>query len=361
MVSDETMMRRALFHAARAAGATTPNPMVGAVVVTPAGIVVGQGRHIRAGAPHAEVIALDEAGSRARGATLYVTLEPCCHHGRTPPCTDRVIASGVRRAVVAMADPNPLVDGRGLAALRAAGIRVDVGLLAEQAADLNQAFIAVHRAGRPQVVVKVAMSRDRKIAARPGERTAISGRDANRRSQRLRATADAVAVGVGTVLTDDPLLTVRETVRPRPLLRAIFDRALRTPPTARLFSTLDHGPVIILAGKDAATQAPDRARALERAGAVVTPAGDTIEAGVRSLLGWDVSMLVVEGGARVHRALFDADLVDVVHMIVAPVDLGAAGVPVFGGDPDPLAGRTPVVIDRLGPDTWMRFDVHRHH
>ncbi|MDH4064960.1 MAG: bifunctional diaminohydroxyphosphoribosylaminopyrimidine deaminase/5-amino-6-(5-phosphoribosylamino)uracil reductase RibD, partial [Acidobacteriota bacterium] len=239
MVTDADLMRRALFHAARAAGATTPNPMVGAVVLSEGGVIVGQGRHPRAGEPHAEVFALDEAGARARGGTMYVTLEPCCHYGRTAPCTKRLIASGLARIVVAMKDPNPLVNGRGIAELRAAGLQVDVGLLEPEAVRLNQAFVTVHTEGRPEVILKVAASADGRIAARRGTRTAISSEPANRRTQRLRAAVDAVAVGSGTVLVDDPLLTVRETVRTRPLVRAVFDRRLRTPPTARLLSTLD--------------------------------------------------------------------------------------------------------------------------
>jgi len=359
-VTDADLMRRALFHAARAAGATTPNPMVGAVVLSEGGVIVGQGRHPRAGEPHAEVFALDEAGARARGGTMYVTLEPCCHYGRTAPCTKRLIASGLARIVVAMKDPNPLVNGRGIAELRAAGLQVDVGLLEPEAVRLNQAFVTVHTEGRPEVILKVAASADGRIAARRGTRTAISSEPANRRTQRLRAAVDAVAVGSGTVLVDDPLLTVRETVRTRPLVRAVFDRRLRTPPTARLLSTLDEGPVVILSSAESLAREAGRARALAEAGAIVLPGADAVEGGLRALLAFDVSSVLVEGGAVLHRALLDAGLVDTAHLIVSPRTLGAEGVPVFGTGVLGVAGIAPRTVEWVGPDRWMEFDVHGH-
>jgi diaminohydroxyphosphoribosylaminopyrimidine deaminase/5-amino-6-(5-phosphoribosylamino)uracil reductase len=358
VVSDVDMMRRALFHAARAAGATTPNPMVGAVVVSRDGIIVGQGRHPRAGEPHAEVFALDDAGDAARGGTLFVTLEPCCHYGRTAPCTKRVIASGVARVVIAMKDPNPLVNGQGIAELRAAGLQVEVGLLEEEARRLNRAFVTVKTLGRPEVIVKAASSPDGFIAARPGDRTSITADAANRRAQRLRAVVDAVAVGSGTVIADDPLLTVRDTVRVRPLIRAIFDRRLRTPATARLLSTLPDGPVIILTTAETLEHAPERARRLVDAGATLVPGGDAISGALRALLAFDVSSVLVEGGAVVHRALFEADLVDTVHLIVSSVPLGAGGVPVFGTGVVGVPGVDPRAVTTLGPDRWMEFDVH---
>ena len=359
-MTDADLMRRALFHAARAAGATTPNPMVGAVVLSEGGVIVGQGRHPRAGEPHAEVFALDEAGARARGGTMYVTLEPCCHYGRTAPCTKRLIASGLARIVVAMKDPNPLVNGRGIAELRAAGLQVDVGLLEPEAVRLNQAFVTVHTEGRPEVILKVAASADGRIAARRGTRTAISSEPANRRTQRLRAAVDAVAVGSGTVLVDDPLLTVRETVRTRPLVRAVFDRRLRTPPTARLLSTLDEGPVVILSSAESLAREAGRARALAEAGAIVLPGADAVEGGLRALLAFDVSSVLVEGGAVLHRALLDAGLVDTAHLIVSPRTLGAEGVPVFGTGVLGVAGIAPRTVEWVGPDRWMEFDVHGH-
>jgi diaminohydroxyphosphoribosylaminopyrimidine deaminase/5-amino-6-(5-phosphoribosylamino)uracil reductase len=358
VVTDDLLMARALFHAARASGATTPNPMVGAVIVSRDNAVVGQGRHSKAGEPHAEVNALLEAGERARGGTLFVTLEPCCHQGRTGPCTSRVIESGIRRVVVAMEDPDPRMRGRGLSVLRAAGIQVDLGLGAEEARRLNRPFISVQARGRPFVIVKSAVSRDGRIAAEPGVRTLITSSAANRRAQRLRAMVDAIAVGSGTVLADDPLLTVRDTVRARPLVRLVFDRRLRVGPGARLFSTLAEGPVIILTSPAALDADADRRRALEQAGARIVAGRSDLGADLRELQRWDVSSLLVEGGAALHRAFFDADLVDEAHVIVSPVRLGRDGLPMFGGRPDPLAGRLPRVVEALGPDVWMEFDVH---
>ncbi len=357
-MTDESLMRRALFHAQRAAGATTPNPMVGAVVVSADGIVVGQGRHPRAGEPHAEIFALEEAGERARGGTLYVTLEPCCHHGRTPPCTTRIIASGIRRVVAAVEDPYPLMRGKGIRELREAGLEVEVGLLAEEACRLNRAYITVQTLGRPEVVVKAAVSQDRKIAAGPGVRTPISSEEAHVRTHQLRAVVDAIGIGSGTVLVDDPLLTARGPVRARPLVRIVFDRRLRTPPGARLFSTLSDGPVIILTSQHALDADPSRARDLEKAGATLVAESGSLDAALRGLLRWEVSALLVEGGAIFHRALFDAGLVDVAHVIVGPQTLGPSGIPVFGGGRDPLDGLQPRRVESLGRDVWMEFDVH---
>jgi diaminohydroxyphosphoribosylaminopyrimidine deaminase/5-amino-6-(5-phosphoribosylamino)uracil reductase len=332
--------------------------MVGAVVVSAEGVIVGQARHPKAGEAHAEQLALDEAGERARGGTIYVTLEPCCHFGRTAPCTRRVIASGVSRVVVAMEDPNPLVNGRGIAELRAAGLAVEVGLLEEEARRLNLPFIVVQTEARPAVIIKVAVSADGRIAERPGVRTLISSPPANRRVQRLRAVVDAIAVGSETVLVDDPLLTVRDSVRPRPLVRAVFDRRLRTPPSARLFSSLSDGPVIILTSAAAMADEPVRVRELMDAGATVLPAADRIESAIRALLPFDVLSVLVEGGATVHRALLDAAVVDTAHVIVAPCLLGAAGVPVFGTGIIGIADLEPRTVEQIGPDKWMEFDVY---
>ena len=357
-MTDVELMRRALFHAARAAGATAPNPMVGAVVVARDGIIVGQGRHPKAGEAHAEVFALDQAGERAHGGTLYVTLEPCCHFGRTAPCTTRVIASGVTRVVVAMKDPNPLVNGQGIAELRAAGLQVEVGLLEEEARRLNRGFVTVQTLGRPEVIVKAASSADGFIAARRGDHTTITAAAANRRVQRLRAVVDGVAIGSGTLLADDPRLTVRESVRSRPLIRAVFDRRLRVPPTARLLSTLSAGPVIILTSARSLEREALRARALREMGATLVAGGDDILGAIRSLLAFDVTSVLVEGGAVIHQALFEAGVVDTVHLIVSPNRLGPGGVPVFGTGLVGVPGMDPSRVIELGPDRWMEFDVH---
>jgi diaminohydroxyphosphoribosylaminopyrimidine deaminase / 5-amino-6-(5-phosphoribosylamino)uracil reductase len=360
MVTGADHMRRALFHARRSEGVTTPNPMVGAVVVTHEGVVVGYGRHPRAGEPHAEVFALQEAGDRARGATLYVTLEPCCHVGRTGPCTRRIVAAGVRKVVAAMQDPNPLVSGKGFEELRAAGIDVEVGLLGAEAARMNRAFTIVQTESRPMVIAKVAVSRDARIAVAPGVRTQLTSGEANRRTQRLRASVDAVGVGSGTVLTDDPLLTVRDCYRFRPLVRVIFDRSLQTPPGARLFSTLDAGPVIIMTTATAAGRHTDSAHALMRAGATLVEVPGDVRHDLRALLRFDISTLLLEGGATLHAAAWRAGVIDRVHVITAPITLGEAGVKSFGGMELPMSELVPIKVDQLGPDQWMEADVHGH-
>jgi diaminohydroxyphosphoribosylaminopyrimidine deaminase/5-amino-6-(5-phosphoribosylamino)uracil reductase len=320
-------MRRALEHARRGIGRTTPNPIVGACVVSDEGVVLGDGAHERAGEPHAEVNALDEAGEAARNATLYCTLEPCAHTGRTGPCTERIIRAGIKRVVAAMEDPFPLVSGKGFATLRAHGIDVDVGVEHDAAVRLNQPFLTALRDGRPFVTLKAATSLDGRIAAKPGVRTALSSALALRHAQYVRASVDAIAVGSGTIVIDDPLLTARDVYRERPLVRVIFDRRLRTPARARVLSTLSAGPVIILTSPEAARTAQS-SMALTDAGAVVLPI-DTpgIAAALRALPAHGVQSLIVEGGAAIHGAFWDESLVDYVQLYVAPMWIGAEGVP----------------------------------
>jgi diaminohydroxyphosphoribosylaminopyrimidine deaminase/5-amino-6-(5-phosphoribosylamino)uracil reductase len=360
MVTDAGFMRRALFHAARAEGVTTPNPLVGAVVVSPDGVVIGQGRHPRAGEPHAEVFALDDAGDRARGATLYVNLEPCCHTGRTGPCTRRIIAAGIRRVVVAMVDPNPLVRGKGFDELRASGIQVDAGVLHDEAARLNRAFIIVQTEGRPMVIAKAATSVDDRIAAAPGTRTQLTSAAANRKAQRLRAAVDAVGVGSGTLLADDPILTVRDCYRARPLARVIFDRRLRTPPSARVLTTLAAGPVIIVTTAEATDRHAERAQDLRNAGATLLEGTGELPEDLKALARFDISTLLLEGGAVLHAAAWQAGVIDRIHLIVAPARLGDSGVKVFNGIDVPASSLIPVAAEWLGPDQWMEADVHGH-
>jgi diaminohydroxyphosphoribosylaminopyrimidine deaminase/5-amino-6-(5-phosphoribosylamino)uracil reductase len=353
---DELMMRRALFHAARGAGRTTPNPMVGAVAVAANGVVVGHGWHERAGEPHAEVNALDEAGDLARGGTLYVTLEPCCHTGRTGPCTRRILDAGIARVVAAMTDPDPRVSGRGFDELRRNGVAVEHGLYAREAERLNQAFVTVKSEGRPLVLLKAATSLDGCVASGPDTRTAISSAAANRRTQMLRAAVDAIAVGSGTVLADDPRLTARECRRIRPLTRVIFDRRLRTPPTARLFATLDSGPVIIITGpRDGDTAG--RAAALESAGAEII-AAESLADGLRALAAREISTLLIEGGPTLHASLVRDGLVDRLHLIVAPHLLGAGGIKWLGVETLDPAALSPTLVEPRGPDIWIEADVH---
>lgn len=356
-MTDAAGMRRALFHAARAAGGTVPNPVVGAVVVSDDGVVVGQGFHERAGLAHAEVVALDAAGARARGATMYVTLEPCCHVGRTGPCTRRVIDAGIRRVVAATLDPDGRVAGRGVEELRAAGIEVQVGLGDAEARRLNAGYFLAQEHGRPQVVLKAAVSRDGAIAERRDRPTAITGAAAARRTQRLRATVDAIAVGVGTVCADDPRLSARDVVRARPLTRVVFDRALRTPATARLFTAPPAGPVIILTSAGAMASSPRAVAALTQAGAELVPV-ETLDDGLAALVARSVHTVLVEGGARIHRAFWEARRVDRVHLVVAARRLGAAAVPLFDGLPVPWARFDRVQAAPCGDDVWMEADVH---
>ena len=359
--ADLRWMRRAIEHARRGLGRTTPNPVVGACVVSTEGVVVGQGAHERAGEAHAEVHALDEAGAAARGATLYCTLEPCVHLGRTGPCTDRIIAAGIRRVVAAMEDPFPQVSGRGFAVLRARGIDVDVGLCADEAARLNQPFLTTVREGRPFVIAKAATSLDGCIAAGAGQRTPLTSAPALRHAQYQRAIVDAIGVGSGTVLVDDPLLTPREVFRERPLIRVVFDRRFRVPPDARLLGTRPDGPVIILTTHQAMQADPARVAALERAGATVVGTSGDIREALTALVAHDVQSLLVEGGAAVHAALWDADVVDYVQVYVAPVWLGAAGVPMFGGRGIASAALLEQRVELLGPDVLIEGYVHRPH
>lgn len=353
-------MRRALQHARRGVGRTTPNPLVGACVVTADGVVVGQGAHERAGEAHAEIHALEEAGAAARGATLYCTLEPCVHQGRTGPCTERIIAAGIRRVVASMEDPFPQVSGRGFAALRAHGVQVDVGVEREAAARLNQPFLTVMQASRPWVLLKAATSLDGRVAAAPGVRTAITSAPALRHAQQVRAEVDAIAVGSGTILADDPVLTVREVFRERPLIRVVFDRRLRMPASARLLSTGIVGPVIILTTPEAVARPDSPAAALERAGATICQVeGGGVAAGLRALVPFDVHSVLLEGGATLQRAAWDAQVVDYVQLYVAPRWIGPSGVPFLDGrrwTPSDLIERRTAL---LGPDVLMEGYVHR--
>jgi diaminohydroxyphosphoribosylaminopyrimidine deaminase/5-amino-6-(5-phosphoribosylamino)uracil reductase len=331
-------MRRALEQARRGLGRTTPNPVVGACIVTDEGVVVGDGAHERAGEPHAEIHALNEAGERARGATLYCTLEPCAHTGRTGPCTERIIAAGIRRVVAAMEDPHPLVHGSGFAMLRAHGIDVVAGVGRDEAVRLNQPFLMTVRDGRPFIIVKAAASMDGRIAAAPGARTRLTSAPANRRVQYLRAQVDAIGVGAETILVDDPMLTVRDVYRERPLTRVIFDRRRRIPAGARVFSTLDQGPVRV----------------------VGTP-GQGLQSMVRELAQDGIQSLLLEGGAQLHAAAWDEGLVDYVQLYVTPRVLGSSGVPLFGGRPWSPASLFDSRVEVLGPDTLIEGYVHRPH
>jgi len=362
----ERHMRRALELAARGRGLVSPNPMVGAVVVRD-GEVVGEGWYEGPrGRPHAEIHALGEAGDRAHGATLYCTLEPCDHHGSTPPCTDAVIASGVDEVVVAAGDPNPIVDGRGFARLRAAGIGITDGVLADEAHRLNAAFERHVTTGLPFVTLKSASSLDGKTAARDRSSKWITGEPARADVQRLRADADAIVVGAGTVLADDPSLTVRDPAYAgSPPLRVVVDAAGRVPADAAVFG----GPAPTLV----ATTAHARRGTVEAwaaAGAEVVAFGDDGSGGVAlpELLGHlgkrDVQGLIVEGGATLAWSFVSDGLVDRVVLYLAPKLVGGAEAPGV------LAGRgfAPIgaaldlriaSVGRIGDDVRVEADVHR--
>jgi diaminohydroxyphosphoribosylaminopyrimidine deaminase/5-amino-6-(5-phosphoribosylamino)uracil reductase len=326
--ADRAYMAKALALAERGRGGTSPNPMVGAIVVDDEGVVIGRGAHQVAGGPHAEVFALAEAGARAQGATLYCTLEPCSYTGRTGPCAPLVAAAGIRRAVIGVEDPNPRVSGRGVEYLRAQGVEVVVGVAREAAERLNRGFFSVMRRGRPFITMKAAVSLDGKVAAGAGQRTPLTGPEANVAVHRERAEIDAIAIGSQTVVVDDPELTPRIAYRRRPLARVIFDRRLRTPPAARIFTTLDRGPVIV------ATTATDdasrrRAEALEARGASierVSPDEPFLECVLRRLAAGGVLSMIVEGGPTLHDGFWRAGLVDRLQLFVAPVMLGEGGV-----------------------------------
>jgi diaminohydroxyphosphoribosylaminopyrimidine deaminase/5-amino-6-(5-phosphoribosylamino)uracil reductase len=354
-------MRRALEHARRGLGRTSPNPVVGACIVTDEGVVVGDGAHERAGEPHAEVFALEEAGSRARGATLYCTLEPCSHTGRTGPCTERIIAAGIKRVVAAMEDPYPLVSGRGFRQLRDGGVVVAAGIEREQAIRLNQPYLTTIREGRPFVILKAATSLDARIAAAAGARTQLTSIAAVRHAHHQRAQVDAIAVGSGTLLIDDPLLTARHVYRERPLTRVIFDRRLRTPSSARVLSTLDSGPVIILTSPAAERLQRERADALERAGATVEAVDPTMTAAFAALVHHGIQSVLLEGGVGVHRAAWDEALVDYVQLYVAPVTLGSDATPVAAGPMPAIASLVDQRVQVLGPDVLIEGYVHRPH
>lgn len=316
-------MAEALALAGRGRGLVEPNPMVGAVLVR-GGRVVGAGWHRRYGGPHAEIEALRRAGTKARGADLYVTLEPCAHHGKTPPCAAAVVRAGIRRVAAAMRDPHPLVSGRGLAALSRAGIRVETGLLEGEARRLNAAFLSLVLRGRPLVTAKWAMSLDGKIATASGDSKWITSPEARREARRMRGFADAVLVGAGTVAADDPRL-MPEDPRRMPV-RVVADSRGRTGLASRLVRSARQSPVMVVV----TDRAPVRARrALRAAGCEVweAPSSDgrvDLRALLRELGRRRMSNLFVEGGGRLLGALFDARLVDRAAVFVAPRVLGGA-------------------------------------
>ena len=358
-VTHAVLMDEALTLAGRGRGATSPNPMVGAVVAQ-GDRVVGRGFHARVGGPHAEVVALDEAGEAAGGATLYCTLEPCCHRGRTGPCVERIVEAGVTDVVVGVEDPDARVNGAGIRYLRDRGITVTLGVRRQEATRLNEAYFTVKRHARPFVTMKAAVSLDGRIAVAPGRRTRLSGAVALRHAQARRGEVDAIGVGSETVLVDDPLLTARGVDRLRPLVRVLFDTRLRTPPAARVLATRTEGPVVVMTTEAALEAWPARATALERAGATVEAlATRDLAAAMSRLLAYEVSDVLLEGGAVVHRAAWTAGVVDRVRLYVAPVALGRTGVPWMPDGRFSFAALVSHRVRTLGEDVLLEADVQR--
>lgn len=354
-------MRRALELAARGRGFVEPNPQVGAVVIRDDEIV-GEGWHERFGGPHAEVMALHAAGPKARGATLCVTLEPCCHHGKTPPCTDAIRAAGIARVIVAATDPFPEVAGRGIEMLRASGIDVETGLLAAEAERLTAPFRKVVTQGRPWVVAKWAMSLDGRLATSAGQDRWISSVESRGIVHDLRSRVDAIAVGSGTAIADDPLLTARpedESVAgPRQPLRIVFDGRARLPLSSNLVRTAREVPVLVAVGP----QAPhDRVAALEAAGCEIWPgdgadAADRTAALLAELGRRRLTNLLVEGGPTLLAAMFAADQVDEVWTFIAPVILGGGTT----GGTEPLSDLPRLVVEDVsfpGGDILIRGTI----
>ncbi len=315
--------------AEKARGRTSPNPLVGAVLVK-GGAVVGHGFHEEAGKPHAEAIALERAGHKARGATLYVTLEPCVHWGRTPPCVDALLAAGIRRAVISALDPNPLVNGRGVRKLRRHGVEVCLGLRAERNVRLNEAYAKFITRGIPWVTLKAALSADGRIAAAGGDARWITSAAAREYGHLLRGEHDALLVGIGTLLRDDPRLTVRHRAWGRKeVTRVILDPQLRFPLTSRILSTLKQGPILVLARRDAN---PARAKALQKKGVEVAataagPAGLDLSAVLVELGRREVASVLVEGGSKVFTSFLKAGLADKALLALAPKIIGGSRAP----------------------------------
>jgi len=366
---DIAMMQRALDLARRGLGRVEPNPMVGAVVVR-RDRIVGEGWHARFGGPHAEVVALEAAGDDARGADLYVTLEPCCHHGKTPPCTEAILKAGVRRVIAAVEDPFPEVAGKGFARLQEGGVEVTVGVLEEEARRTNAAFFKRTRTGRPLVIAKWAMTLDGRLADARGDSRWISGEASRRRVHEVRRVSDAVVVGSGTALADAPSLTVRH-VDPLPErgqpTRVVLDGRLRLPPDAEPAASAREVPVLVYTREEAASETGDRAEALRAAGCEVVgagagPGGVDLGAVLDDLGRRGASRVLIEGGARVLGSLLAGGLADRVMVFIAPrlLAAGDARSPLQGPAGRALADALPLhdmTAERVGEDVLIEGRV----
>jgi diaminohydroxyphosphoribosylaminopyrimidine deaminase/5-amino-6-(5-phosphoribosylamino)uracil reductase len=360
--ADRRFMQLALSLGRRGLGRTWPNPAVGAVVVKD-GVIVGRGWTQPGGRPHAEPEALNRAGGAARGATLYVTLEPCSHFGKSPPCADAIIAAGISRVVASMEDPNPEVAGQGFAKLRAAGITVDIGLGAAEATRDHAGHIRRIRDKRPHVILKLAVSANDKIAAAGHNPVAITGDIAKTRVHLLRAQSDAILVGIGTVLADDPLLTCRlPGMEARSPVRVVLDRTLRIPGAGRLLHSARQTPLWVMTSETAEAAAAAR---LGAAGAQVmrlhaTPGGLDLPAVLHALSDKGITRMMVEGGARVASSFVAAGLVDEIWLLRGPGTVGADGVPALDAMPLSAITQSPTLRVRgsemLGKDVLTIYD-----
>jgi len=323
--TDRRMMARALDLARKGVGQVSPGPLVGCVIVNSAGDVVGEGFYIFEDVKHAETIALAAAGEKARGATAYVSLEPHAHHGRTPPCTDALIAAGIKRVVVPIEDLNPKVSGKGFEHLRAAGVEVQTGLLAEEATQVNEAYLHYMRTRRPFVHLKLAVSLDGKIATRTGDSRWVTGPESRCRAHELRHAYDAILVGAGTIAKDDPLLTDRSGLaRRRPLVRVVLDDKLRLSPESKLANTTSEAPVVLF-GRSKGGDLADK-------GVEIVNTDPTDLKGVLDTLGRrSIQSVLVEGGAAVAASFIDVRLVNKITVFIAPKIIGGNEAPTAVG------------------------------
>ncbi|MEW6593391.1 MAG: bifunctional diaminohydroxyphosphoribosylaminopyrimidine deaminase/5-amino-6-(5-phosphoribosylamino)uracil reductase RibD [Thermodesulfobacteriota bacterium] len=358
--TDLDYMRLALREAKKGIGRTSPNPAVGAVVVKN-GVVLGKGFHRKAGTPHAEVHALNAAGAKAKGATIYVTLEPCNHTGRTPPCTAAILKSGIRRVVIGMADPNPRVAGGGAEYLKRQGLTVASGVLEAECRRINRPFVKHSTTGLPWVIMKAGMSLDGRIATATGHSNWITGEKARHHVHRLRDRVDAILIGSGTAFTDDPSLTTRlPGGRGRDPLRVVLDSSLRLPATAKMLTQESPSRTMIFCGPQPAAK---KVAALEAAGALVRPVALARDGGLdlklvlRQMGSEGITSVLVEGGGTVHGALLRAGLVDEAKLFVAPIFIGSDGLPVVAGQGVTVVGQAPRLSEvrsrRFGDDVLI--------
>ncbi len=353
MTRDAAFMRRCVELARLGAGRTAPNPMVGALIVRD-DQVLSEGWHRQDGGPHAEVEALGPLGGEAPGATMYVSLEPCCWTGRTPPCTEAILSSGIRRVVIGMVDPHPRVQGQGINILRAAGVEVDVGVEEQACRDLNAGFVKAHEQGLPRIWLKAAATLDGRIADHRGTSRWITSPEARREGHRMRDRCDGMLVGSGTLLADDPQLTTRGIDGARDPLRAVVDTNLRCPADARLLQVGDRPPVLYCAEDAPLRDLPATIVRVPRA-----PGGLDLRAVLRDLCRRDVHNLLVEGGSRLSRALLDQALVDRLLLFLAP-KLLVGGPGFVGGAPFDLAQAPSLQLRssrRVGPDLLLDLEI----